>query len=75
MKVLSGKPGDHRTGPVLLSLIQRVKNACTQAEVFKVGFVFPSLLAVFLVVTYKDKGHSFRTLQKSEYEIMSVGCG
>lgn len=64
-----------RTGPALLSLIQRVTVACTQAEVFKVGFVFLSLLAVLLVVIHKDKGHSFRMLQKPEYEIMSVGCG
>lgn len=55
--------------PVLLSLIQSVTDACTQAEVLKVGFVFLSLLAVFLVVIHKDKGHSFRILQKS------VGCG
>lgn len=64
-----------RTGLVLLSLIQTATAACTQAEAFKVGFVFLSLLAALLVVIHKDKGHSFRTLQKLEYEIMSVGCG
>lgn len=76
MELWFGKPGGHRTGPVLLSLIQRGTDACTQAEGLRAGFVFLSLLAVSLVVIHKDKGHSFRTfLQKSEYELMSVGCG
>lgn len=61
--------------PVLLSLIQRGTDTCTQAEVLKVGFAFLSLLAVCLVVIHKDKGHSFRTWQKSESEIVPVGCG
>lgn len=73
MEVPFGKSGGYRTGPC--SQFNPVTEACTQAQVLKVGFVFLSLLAVLLVVIHKDKGRSSRTLQKSENEITSVGCG